>query len=296
MAYKPSDLFVGVIDLFAVLLPGAITVAIWYPRLPDFVIGPAGIIQPIQGTANGWIAFFLAAYLTGHLLFLVGGAVLDSVVYDALRTLFVPPSKDQTYFAATAYKDRALGNTKAGINTFQWARAVLRLTAPAALAEVERYEADSKFFRSLCVALYILMVVFLGSGKPTSQCIPQVDLSCANLGVLLVALAIPVSFLLLKVLFDHPPSASASPAVAGTKAPTDPPRFQWYIPAALAVLLAAILSRAGDMRPLVLFVLSVLCLWRYSDRRWKTTRTACQYVVILEKTPARLTAGASVEA
>jgi hypothetical protein len=43
-------------------------------------------------------------------------------------------------------------------NTYQWSRAVLRLRAPTALAEVLRLEADSKFFRSLFVVFLFLAV------------------------------------------------------------------------------------------------------------------------------------------
>jgi hypothetical protein len=41
-------------------------------------------------------------------------------------------------------------------NIYQWSRAVLRLRAPASLAEVLRLEADSKFFRSLFVVFAFL--------------------------------------------------------------------------------------------------------------------------------------------
>ena len=44
-------------------------------------------------------------------------------------------------------------------NNYQWSRAVLR--APAALAEVLRIEADSKFFRSLCVVFVFLSIYSL---------------------------------------------------------------------------------------------------------------------------------------
>ena len=39
------------------------------------------------------------------------------------------------------------------MNTFKWAQSVLMLRAPAALADVNRYEAHSKFFRSMAIVL-----------------------------------------------------------------------------------------------------------------------------------------------
>ena len=44
------------------------------------------------------------------------------------------------------------------INAFQWAKARLIIQCPSALLEVQRFEADSKFFRSLVVVLLFLAV------------------------------------------------------------------------------------------------------------------------------------------
>jgi hypothetical protein len=62
MAFKPSDFFVGVIDFFAVLPPGAIIVALGYPHVPPFVLGEHGIVPPIEGETVQWIAFIVSAY------------------------------------------------------------------------------------------------------------------------------------------------------------------------------------------------------------------------------------------
>jgi 8-oxo-dGTP pyrophosphatase MutT (NUDIX family) len=45
----------------------------------------------------------------------------------------------------------------AAINTFQWCKARLVLEAPEAIVNVHRFEADSKFFRSLVVVLCLLI-------------------------------------------------------------------------------------------------------------------------------------------
>src|SRR5262245_53710961 len=147
MAYKPSDYFVGVIDFFAVILPGAIVLVVLYPHVPEALIGgtgTAGILPRFEGELTRWIAFVLGAYLIGHLLFMIG-AGLDWLMYDPIRSAVVPISEDRTYQAAKAVAARSLGRAETGINVFQWSRAMLRLRAPEALAEVERYEADSKF-------------------------------------------------------------------------------------------------------------------------------------------------------
>jgi len=177
MDYKPSDFFVGVIDFFAVLLPGAIVVAIADRHTPEFLVGPGGILPRMEGDAERWIAFLFAAYLAGHLLFLIG-ASLDKAVYDPLRRLTVPANKDTLFERVKALKQRAIGGSDDELNPFQWARIGLRLAAPPALIEVERYEADSKFFRSLSVALYGSMLVFLVISKRTTACFDGLSVSC----------------------------------------------------------------------------------------------------------------------
>src|SRR5262249_36559259 len=47
-------------------------------------------------------------------------------------------------------------NGKVVVNAFQWAKARLAISSPNALVEVQRLEADSKFFRSLLVILLAL--------------------------------------------------------------------------------------------------------------------------------------------
>ncbi|MEP7002168.1 MAG: hypothetical protein ABI969_16895, partial [bacterium] len=87
--------------------------------------------KDLRGIAQS-IAFVVGAYLAGHVL---------APIRSALER-------------------------DAGINAFQWAHAALHLRAAAALAEIERLEADSKFLRSLCTALFQLLPIFLRSSAP----------------------------------------------------------------------------------------------------------------------------------
>ena len=59
MSTKPADFFIGVIDFFAIILPGAllsylVLVALrqYHPPLADL---------PGEGTAAGWVAFALSS-------------------------------------------------------------------------------------------------------------------------------------------------------------------------------------------------------------------------------------------
>ena len=81
---KPGDFFVGIVDFFSILLPGAflaVTVRVfehdkWLCKLAE------ALKSPTYNTNEKWVAFALASYVLGHLVF-HGSAWLD-YTYDAL--------------------------------------------------------------------------------------------------------------------------------------------------------------------------------------------------------------------
>ena len=278
MAVKPSDFFVGVIDFFAVILPGAIIVAIGYPHIPTFLLGEHGIVRPIEGDAVQWIVFAVSAYLAGHFLFLIG-SVLDSTLYDPMRLVSVPLDGDKAFRAAEAVRDEMLDGVDAGVNPFQWARAVLRLHAPAALVEIERFEADSKFFRSLCVALFALLLVFLRAPASAAACGGAGGSLCSGAAAFSLALAIPVALMIAEGV-----RRARSRGARKTRT------YAIWLCGAFAlacVLLAAAILVARNWQSLVLLALSLLSLSRYAERRWKSTKTAYQYLVVSRSSAPR---------
>jgi len=154
---KPSEFYVGVIDLFAILLPGAIATAILAPRVGHLVLGPLVAVPTTE--AGNWAAFLTCAYFLGHLIFLAG-SYLDRF-YDLLRRRLNPYGNESAYQCATRIRNSLVdaSETKA-LNTFQWARAVLIAKCPAAAEDVHRLEADSKFFRSLLVVCLLSSIAF----------------------------------------------------------------------------------------------------------------------------------------
>jgi hypothetical protein len=71
---KPTDFFIGVVDFFAILMPGVIAAGLLAKQL--------GLI-PAPPTAIFWVALFVAGYLIGHLLHAVG-SILDPLLYDPI--------------------------------------------------------------------------------------------------------------------------------------------------------------------------------------------------------------------
>tara|TARA_R110002072_G_scaffold35177_45_gene104466 strand:- start:441 stop:1094 length:654 start_codon:yes stop_codon:yes gene_type:complete len=160
MKFDPGSFYLGVVDFFSIMLPGGVLAWFLAGPLQGNVFGTLFPAIP-PGTA-GWVIFLFAAYLLGHIVFLLG-SYLDNI-YDPIRKLVWPKATDFAYQQADRIKRDRLGAKAAkAINTYQWSRAILTLNHPAGMAEVARLEADSKFFRSLVVVLVILLAATLAN-------------------------------------------------------------------------------------------------------------------------------------
>jgi len=79
---RPNEFYVGVIDFFAVLVPGSISTAILVEKFHSWIIKSFGVV--LQGSSEKGIAFLVCAYFIGHLIFLAG-SYIDEQAYDPLR-------------------------------------------------------------------------------------------------------------------------------------------------------------------------------------------------------------------
>lgn len=176
MNAEPQKFFVGLVDLFAVWLPGALLA---YLVQGDLQAAKASLGYVPGEPIERWAVFLLISYILGHFIFLAGSVTLDPL-YDALkarleksrsrlgkgvwRSLFKAQMKPAQERVCQLKRQR-LGEGDESIGAFQWAKARLALAHPEALAIVHRFEADSKFFRSLAVALVALDVWALATGR-----------------------------------------------------------------------------------------------------------------------------------
>lgn len=183
---KPSDVFVGVIDFFSTLVPGAIATfflltASWYQD-PDWW----PYIE--RGSPEGWVVFLVSAYVLGHLIAAVGSSLLDPL-YDwvykrwrraswkSVKTQLGPDASVWAILAARVKKvlqsdpedgllrtAKTLKRTQLNelaeaaqlkpddiTNTYWWAGTVVRVNTSAGTAEVDALSAQSKLFRSILV-------------------------------------------------------------------------------------------------------------------------------------------------
>lgn len=173
---KPSDFFLGVVEFFAVLLPGA---AFVYLLRPNLVGNMPQAWLPATPTQE-WMIFLVMAYITGHLLHGLGSALLDDYVYGKLYLPIAKPAHVQAAklinAPAVLQKDEDAAKTllarvrlqtavdATGTSYYDWCLSDIRMKSPASAAEVDRIQADSKFFRSMVFVFLSAAFVSLDEG------------------------------------------------------------------------------------------------------------------------------------
>jgi hypothetical protein len=156
MSAKPKDLFLGVMDLFAILLPGAV-LGFFFVDLVE---------QPLLGDhpshVTEWVAFVVASYVLGHFLSLLGSYVLDAL-YDKLKGRFFEPERRESLFKRSLVELKKLDIVDD--SALKWAISVIAVSRPELMPDLERKEADQKLFRSLAIAFTAATVRFAVAGR-----------------------------------------------------------------------------------------------------------------------------------
>ena len=180
MNFEPQKFFIGLLDFFSILLPGALLTYLFMDKVGPVVLGDR---YAKLADEYALAAFLFASYLFGHLIFLLGSWLDEfydwarrytlnaQIILLARRGRPLPwPARAMIWLVfkresnlavdrAGRIKRHALAPLKASdaVNTFQWSKALLNTESPASLAVVQRFEADSKFFRCFAVVLLILL-------------------------------------------------------------------------------------------------------------------------------------------
>lgn len=163
---KPADFLIGLLEFFAVLLPGTIATWLVVQYLPVQAQN-AFVSWAREPTTLQWVLSALTSYGLGQFVFM-GGSKLDSTVYDPWRKRTKSGPGDVTYKAADALRKKLTTQLSGGrFSTFKWARAYVGIHSPEARLEIERTEANSKLFRSLVVIAAVLVLHFLLEGSIT---------------------------------------------------------------------------------------------------------------------------------
>ena len=199
---KPSDFFLGVTDLFSILLPGAaLTYVLDRLELHEIGLGRAsdtlGLLH-MTGTPQGYVAFLVFAYLAGHGVDMFGAFFLDGM-YDltyahmkrsnlsplrwcrrsglrlsveARRKVraFVSGNRGRKLYPTDRLLERARELAQplmpAKERVFQWCRSWVLIKSPTAFLEIERVQANSKFFRGMFTTFVLVALISAGYRFP----------------------------------------------------------------------------------------------------------------------------------
>jgi hypothetical protein len=143
---KPSDFFLTLTSFFAILLPGTMLAFLALGGLPQPV---PTIPAVLPGTFGPWLAFLVASYLAGQLLYALGSWLLDPL-YDWMDLGFKLPERRER-----------LKNLEASVRKHLWkgapgsilpkTRALILARGPQSWPLVEQADADAKFFRAVTI-------------------------------------------------------------------------------------------------------------------------------------------------
>ena len=185
MDIKPQAFFIGVVDFFSVLLPGALLTYFLMGMFYDSFFG-VGKTFPAPTDINvKWIIFLLITYTIGNIIYMLA-SFLDASYNRTLRKKVFQSPYDLSYKTAHSIHGKyinvdaslielieeqqftqdqcknILSNPKREIfNTIRWAQHFLLFNKPEALADIKRIEADSKFFRSLVITFLLIAFMLL---------------------------------------------------------------------------------------------------------------------------------------
>lgn len=160
MSQKPGDFFIGVIDLFVIILPGLflnfIAFFIWkhpFDKICDLALG-----KP----AN-WAIFILTAYFGGHILSYFGTFV-DKIFYGNDLKLIKCEMVDVRKHVLKTICDKLGVNFINEKDVRKWAIAYLRTWNESATRYLDRKDADRRFFRNMILVLVLALVASLSEG------------------------------------------------------------------------------------------------------------------------------------
>lgn len=279
--YKPGDLLVGIVDFFAIVLPGAMLTFLglkFEKKIFD------GSLLPALGEGPPrWIAFILVAYLVGNIVYLLGASSLDWIYGATYRQFQSRQTDDALYKAAKNLKGKTLIPLSMDEieNPYKWSRAMVRVRNSSAAAEIDRLEASSKFFRSLVIVLFVSLFALSteASRWQLGLCLIVLTFSCLRYA--------SVSIEELQHKGYLPKSALL------TRASKLIEKIQWrkrlvgilFWLTTVTLIGLTIWKKSTWVTPSVSLLMLYLSFWCYASQRWKMTQTAYLYFVLLSTMP-----------
>jgi hypothetical protein len=254
VSVKPGDLFVGIVDFFAVILPGMILVFIAQRLGLEKIIFGQDVLTPgilFLGDAEKWIAFVIAAYLVGHFVLAIGSS-LDTL-YDIVRQRVVGKKAwNEIFFRHDA--GRIVGESRLTMVLKSWLAIPLCVIFTPLLGYALRKEKDENYRYALQIR---------------NRALPDANAQVIN------------TFRWAKAVIQ-----TRQPAliVEVQRLEGDSKFFRSLI-LVLGIILIVLVVEGRWLAVLGSLVLMVLSFWRYSNRRWTSTELAYDLLIALEHAP-----------
>ena len=164
--YKPSDLFIGLVDLLAVLLPGVI-LAFWARPLAEaYLLGTVLSVPPAPEAQA--LVFATAAVFLGHLAYGLGAGLEDA--WRGLRKRLRKPTQpsEHSYIRRAITVLTELGHNDADASSKMYCSILVAKRSERAAGEIERLYALTRFFRSFAA---VFLVIIAAGGTPNERAI-----------------------------------------------------------------------------------------------------------------------------
>lgn len=155
MNLKPGDLFFGLMEFLAFIVPGFI-LSFTLTTIFDYHCLKSIDITAEKATTFSWFAFIIISYILGHFIHHICAMVLNPI-YEKTY-LKIKLKKHQAFIT----KCEEIINEKLPVKTdsLKAAEAYLRINNPNVLPELERHQANSKLFRSICLlSVYLCFIL-----------------------------------------------------------------------------------------------------------------------------------------
>jgi hypothetical protein len=153
MSEQPKDYFLGALDFFGILVPGAVVIVFLRLQNRDLATLISGAME-FQGN-QGFIAFLVAAYLAGYLINMTS-LILDHLTGSFQHRLYERSEGRDLYNRASellkqnvSHRDRSL------IGVYAWACASVRDRSPLWRVDIDRLDAHTALFRGMCFVFAI---------------------------------------------------------------------------------------------------------------------------------------------
>ncbi|MEM9324571.1 MAG: hypothetical protein AAGA85_02900 [Bacteroidota bacterium] len=148
--FKPGDLYLSIVDLFAIIIPGGLLIfSIYYNFGPSL-----DTLFQLSATQKS-VALFLLSYFFGHVI-----AFFAERIDKSRGVNWITPGVKQSHWEQVrkirAMLDETMPNS---ISIYQWSRSVLMNVSPESMSDVNRIVASTDFYRNLYL-VFPLAAVF----------------------------------------------------------------------------------------------------------------------------------------